>query len=382
MKFNKHNPAHYITYFLSLISLVLATLLYLFNKKKNNVVIFTGHKLIGNIETLINSENIKYNKYYLTFSLKDYINLSKKKNNILLALNPFHLFILLKSKLIISSHGLVLHRLLKKYFNLKTISTGHAIKSNNNSEILKELYHFDEVWLFSNFEKKIYIEECNYKIQNLEVTGFPRIDGLSDLYLKKDEIKRAYGFNDKDKLILYAPTDDRKNQEYLNSIFSLQNLNLYKFFDEISDKLNLKFILKYHINTNLNGEIIQYINKSKNLKRHENSNNYPDISSLAISDILITDWSSIFVDSLAISIPIIFLNTPRAYIESGVSKVFNNQLIERKNNYEEISKDLSKLIDDNFLFNKNLKELKKIIYEDTYENNNIARCVERIESII
>ena len=103
---------------------------------------------------------------------------------------------------------------------------------------------------------------------------------------------------------------------------------------------------------------------------------------MAISDILITDWSSIFVDSLAISIPIIFLNTPRAYIESGVSKVFNNQLIERKNNYEEISKDLSKLIDDNFLFNKNLKELKKIIYEDTYENNNIARCVERIESII
>tara|TARA_B100000965_G_scaffold373140_1_gene363338 strand:- start:1298 stop:2371 length:1074 start_codon:yes stop_codon:yes gene_type:complete len=357
-------------------------LLYLFNKKKNNVVIFTGHKLIGNIETLINSENIKYNKYYLTFSLKDYISLSKKKNNILLALNPFHLFILLKSKLIISSHGLVLHRLLKKYFNLKTISTGHAIKSNNNSEILKELYHFDEVWLFSNFEKKIYIEECNYKIQNLEVTGFPRIDGLSDLYLKKDEIKRAYGFNDQDKLILYAPTDDRKNQEYLNSIFSLQNLNLYKFFDEISDKLNLKFILKYHINTNLNGEIIQYINKSKNLKRLENANNYPDISSLAISDILITDWSSIFVDSLAISIPIIFLNTPRAYIESGVSKVFNNQLIERKNNYEEISKDLSKLIDDNFLFNKNLKELKKIIYEDTYENNNIARCVERIESII
>jgi len=382
LKFNKHNPAHYITYFLSLISLVLATLLYLFNKKKNNVVIFTGHKLIGNIETLINSENIKYNKYYLTFSLKDYISLSKKKNNILLALNPFHLFILLKSKLIISSHGLVLHRLLKKYFNLKTISTGHAIKSNNNSEILKELYHFDEVWLFSNFEKKIYIEECNYKIQNLEVTGFPRIDGLSDLYLKKDEIKRAYGFNDQDKLILYAPTDDRKNQEYLNSIFSLQNLNLYKFFDEISDKLNLKFILKYHINTNLNGEIIQYINKSKNLKRLENANNYPDISSLAISDILITDWSSIFVDSLAISIPIIFLNTPRAYIESGVSKVFNNQLIERKNNYEEISKDLSKLIDDNFLFNKNLKELKKIIYEDTYENNNIARCVERIESII
>lgn len=382
MKFNKYNPAHYITYFLSLISLFLATLLYLFNKKKNNVIVFTGHKLIGNIEILINSESLKYNKYYLTFSLKDYTSLSKKKNNILLSFNPFHLLILLKSKLIISSHGLVLHRSLKKYFNLKTISTGHAIKSNNNSEILKELYHFDEVWLFSNFEKKIYIEECNYKIQNLEVTGFPRIDALCDLYLNKNEIKSAYGFNDEDKLILYAPTDDRKNQEYLNSIFSLQNLDLYKFFNEISEELNLKFLLKYHINTKLNGEIIEYINKSKNLIRHENSSNYPDIYSLAISDILITDWSSIFVDSLAISIPIIFLDTPRAYTDSGVSKVFNNQLIERKNNYEEISRGLTKLINDNFLFDKNLNELKKIIYEDKYENNNISRCIKRIESIL
>ena len=58
MKFNKYNPAHYITYFLSLISLFLATLLYLFNKKKNNVIVFTGHKLIGNIEILINSESL------------------------------------------------------------------------------------------------------------------------------------------------------------------------------------------------------------------------------------------------------------------------------------------------------------------------------------
>ena len=167
MKFNKYNPANYITYFLSLISFILATLAYLFNTKKNNVVIFTGHKLIGNIETLINSDDIKYKKYYLTFSLKDYLNLSKKNNYILLALNPFHLFRLLKSKLIISSHGLVLHKLLKKYYNLKTISTGHAIKSNNNSEILKELHQFDEVWLFSNFEKNIYLDECKYKIQNL-----------------------------------------------------------------------------------------------------------------------------------------------------------------------------------------------------------------------
>ena len=382
MKFNKYNPANYITYFLSLISFILATLAYLFNTKKNNVVIFTGHKLIGNIESLIDADDIKYKKYYLTFSLKDYLNLSKKNNYILLAINPFHLFRLLKSKLIISSHGLVLHKLLKKYYNLKTISTGHAIKSNNNSEILKELHQFDEVWLFSNFEKKIYLDECSYKMQNLKVTGFPRIDTLNDLLIKKNKIKSSYGFNAEDKLILYAPTDDRSNPEYLNSIFSLQNLNLYKFFDEISDKFNLKFLLKYHINTNLDREINKYINKSKNLIRFKDSKNFPDISSLAISDILITDWSSIFVDSLAISMPIIFLDTPRAYIESGVSKVFNNKLIERMNNYEDMSKNLSRIINDNLLFDENLKELKKLIYEDTYENNNISRCIERIENII
>ncbi len=69
----------------------------------------------------------------------------------------------------------------KNFFGIKTFFTGHAIKSNNNQEILREQELFTEVWLYSNFEKNIYIEECNYKINNLVTTGYPRLDSLNKL---------------------------------------------------------------------------------------------------------------------------------------------------------------------------------------------------------
>lgn len=381
MKFNKKNLAHYLIFILYIFSLLIASVLYFISPKKINSIVFTGHKLIGNLESLINSKEIKYKKYYLTFSFKDSIYLKKKKYNILYALNPFHLKIFLKSKLVVSSHGLVLHKFLKNFFKIKTISTGHAIKSNNNSEILKELHNFDEVWLFSNFEKKIYIDECNYSLNNLVVTGFPRIDDLQKLYSKKKEIKKSYNLSDNKKIVLYAPTDDRKNQEYLGSDFSLQNINLYKYFNEISDKLNLIFILKYHINTKLDIEIKNFIQLSKSLKMHDDFYGYADISSLAISDLLITDWSSIFVDFLSISKPIIFLDTPRAYIESGVSNVFNNDFIERNKNFEELTQKLTNLFSNEKNFDHNLKHLRNLFFEETYDSNNISRCVARIENI-
>ena len=57
---------------------------------------------------------------------------------------------------------------------------------------------------------------------------------------------------------------------------------------------------------------------------------------LAISDILITDWSSVFVDFLSLSKPTVFLDTPRTYTKSGVSKVFDNKSITRVKNYENL----------------------------------------------
>ena len=68
---------------------------------------------------------------------------------------------------------------------------------------------------------------------------------------------------------------------------------------------------------------LRYIKNSTYLFSFE-LNKGLDITPLAISDVLITDWSSVFVDYLITDNPILFLDTPMAYDISGVSKVFEN----------------------------------------------------------
>ena len=377
MRFEKNKPSHYLIITISFLSFILASILFLFSQTKKDLIILSGHKLIGNLEEILKLQNYKNNKiFYITFSFIEYKKLKNEYENIFITLNPYHVYLLLKSKIIISSHGLVLHKLLKEYFEIKTYFTGHAIKSNNNSKILKEQYLFDEVWLYSEFEKDIYIEECEYKVNNLVVTGYPRLDSLNKLLQDKEIIKKD--LNISTKLVLYAPTDDRKNEKYINHQLSPHNLDLYILFENIAKKFDLRFLIKYHINTEVDRKTFDFIQNSKYLFSFE-SEKILDITPLAISDVLITDWSSVFVDYLITDNPILFLNTPMAYDISGVSKVFENKYINRLLNFEEIQQSFQKLNKNNYTSLNRLSEFKKEIFNDIYSDNNLDRCLERLD---
>ena len=377
MRFEKNKPSHYVIITISFLSFILASILFLFSQTKKDLIILSGHKLIGNLEEILKLQNYKNNKiFYITFSFIEYKKLKNEYENIFITLNPYHVYLLLKSKIIISSHGLVLHKLLKEYFEIKTYFTGHAIKSNNNSKILKEQYLFDEVWLYSEFEKDIYIEECEYKVNNLVVTGYPRLDSLNKLLQDKEIIKKD--LNISTKLVLYAPTDDRKNEKYINHQLSPHNLDLYILFENIAKKFDLRFLIKYHINTEVDRKTFDFIQNSKYLFSFE-SEKILDITPLAISDVLITDWSSVFVDYLITDNPILFLNTPMAYDISGVSKVFENKYINRLLNFEEIQQSFQKLNKNNYTSLNRLSEFKKEIFNDIYSDNNLDRCLERLD---
>ena len=377
MRFEKNKPSHYVIITISFLSFILASILFLFSQTKKDLIILSGHKLIGNLEEILKLQNYKNNKiFYITFSFIEYKKLKNEYENIFITLNPYHIYLLLKSKIIISSHGLVLHKLIKEYFNIKTYFTGHAIKSNNNSKILKEQYLFDEVWLYSEFEKDIYIEECEYKVNNLVVTGYPRLDSLNKLLQDKEIIRKD--LNISTKLILYAPTDDRKNEKYINHQLSPHNLDLYILFENIAKKFDLRFLIKYHINTEVDRKTFDFIQNSKYLFSFE-SEKLLDITPLAISDVLITDWSSVFVDYLITDNPILFLNTPMAYDISGVSKVFENKYINRLLNFEEIQQSFQKLNKNNYTSLNRLSEFKKEIFNDIYSDNNLDRCLERLD---
>ena len=68
-----------------------------------------------------------------------------------------------------------------------------------------------------------------------------------------------------------------------------------------------------------------------------------------------------------------------AYDISGVSKVFENKYINRLLNFEEIQQSFQKLNENNYTSLNRLGEFKKEIFNDIYSDNNIDRCLERLD---
>ena len=68
-----------------------------------------------------------------------------------------------------------------------------------------------------------------------------------------------------------------------------------------------------------------------------------------------------------------------AYDISGVSKVFENKYINRLLNFEEIQQSFQKLNENNYTSLNRLGEFKKEIFNDIYSDNNLDRCLERLD---
>src|SRR5699024_8299807 len=169
----------------------------------------------------------------------------------------------------------------KKNFNKETQKWDYLVSPNNYStEIFERAFQF---------EKKI-----------LE-TGYPRNDFLindnnSDTI---DKIKSEIGIPADKKVILYAHTW-RDNQFYgrVRYKFDIQmDLNLLK--EELSDEY--VFVLRMHYLIAENLDLSNYDGFIFDMSHHE------DIRELyLISDMLITDYSSVFFDYSILKRPMIF----------------------------------------------------------------------------
>ena len=167
----------------------------------------------------------------------------------------------------------------------------------------EHLYKESRNWNFlisaNNYSSTIFKRAFKYNHKILEV-GYPANDVF---YSKDDEFKRylkeKFNFSDK-KIILYAPTFrddaiDETGNRYFNLLLDLQRL-CNKFKDEYV------LLLKTHSVVSNSLEI------EENMKDFVfDFSNYDDIHELfLISDILITDYSSVFFDFAHSKNPILF----------------------------------------------------------------------------
>lgn len=117
-----------------------------------------------------------------------------------------------------------------------------------------------------------------------------------------------------DKVVLIAPTF-KQDVAGLGSLLGHPLDSVFAKLQSIAEDNDALFIIRPHLNT---GALSSHIHNYPNISIVP-SVDYPDTENLLrITDILVTDWSSIFTDFLATKRPIIFLDTPPEFDGAGL----------------------------------------------------------------
>jgi len=238
--------------------------------------------------------------------------------------------------------------------------------------------------------REIFAKQMNIDISNVIALGFSRNDRLYDSFLIKNELKLKLNFHKYNSIIFWMPTyrvsiegDIRQDGLNYNNPFNLSNFNLSDFKEFLLEHKILCLFrthpmsLKYNISYSST-----FINISDNWLYDHQISLY---QLLGLSDMLISDLSSVIFDYLIIDKPIIHaLSDFEEYIESR-HMVFSPTLdylagplvTNQDNLYMEINYVLSNV--DNFKQKRN--ELRKIIFDNNTENKSAGKICNYLNEI-
>lgn len=181
---------------------------------------------------------------------------------------------------------------------------GHSRESTDLKRIHKGYKKYAKAIVSAEAIRPCYAEAFSISIDKIKATGFPRTDEFFDTSLqeeKKKQLYQKYPFLKGKKVILFAPTYRGKNIK--DAHYDLEQLDLEKIYQSLHQ--NYIFLFKWHP--------LLYMNNIQdyNIKIHPDF--YYDLSVerdindlLLISDILITDYSSVIFDYALLNKPVIY----------------------------------------------------------------------------
>lgn len=278
--------------------------------KQKDIIIFGsngGNKISGNPKFLY--EYLYGDNYYNCYF---YLNNENKSSNIINYKSLENIWVFLRAKTLIGSHGLgdfgPLSWSNKKIFiqtwhgtPLKTM--GHADKSETSEHLKKLKEHNDKVNALlttSDFSSGLISRCFNINERKIFSIGYPRNDKLLKSNYKNKIKNLDFNLPEYDQTILYAPTYRRwENAKF----FPFEDMDFYQL-NKFLENNKLILFLRGHINDNFSQNEVQSSKRIILL----NDDICPDINNyLHNIDILITDYSSIYFDYLLLNRPCIFI---------------------------------------------------------------------------
>lgn len=229
------------------------------------------------------------------------------------------IFSFLRSKYIFSTHGM--HNGITCFEKQKQIMLWHGMplktigymnKDDRKHGAPKGSYFSINGEIFKHIFEKSFLCEAD----KVHINGQPRNDYLLSKDIDENKINNLFGYNfRKYKNIMFMPTYRKGNDGKghvdsnidENKLFSISK-DEWEKMDDVLCKSNKKLIVKPHPLESLTN--LNYLDDCKNIVLINDNdilkNNLQLYEILSISDELITDYSSVFIDYLLIDKPICF----------------------------------------------------------------------------
>jgi CDP-glycerol glycerophosphotransferase (TagB/SpsB family) len=292
------------------------------------------------------------------------------------------MFHMMTSKIIFCTHGFFLKEVPR---NTVIINLWHGFGFKAVGTYLGNNGHASSVVIGSSeYSKQFFAKEMNVSEDHVIPLGFSRNDRLINAFKNKEVIKQTIGFDSFSKIIIWMPTyrsavegDYRTDGIQYDNPFNLIVFNV-ELFTEYLEKNNILCLFRAHP-MSLKFELPQ--NKYFQITNDEwlYNRGLSLYQLLGITDILISDLSSVITDYLLIDKPIIhamsdfeeytstrpmLLNPPKDFMVGPLVK-----------NQEELIKEINNIIEgsDNYI-DKRI-ELKKLFFDKNTDNKSTERIL-------
>ena len=347
-------------------------------------------------EYFLNNHPNKYNLIWHTDSEKDYQLYKNNKFNCIYRENSNFYEIINTADVFFTSHSQLISEK-KEYQIYVNLWHGVGIKKVgfmlNTSDFSKEDYDYynmlrkktNYIIVPSEFWKSIYCSTFNISTTNILTTGLPRtcfIDN-SKHNLQKLLLPNYKSYN---KIILYLPTFRNMNNKIegsmnLNNIINLITYDENLLFEFLENN-NYLLIIKMHPLEKLQNKITTHKNIIYLSQEILNEHKLDINEIIAETDLLISDYSSIYIEYLLTNKPILFLNTDIDKYMQTRGLLFNNSHFwfpgPQVNNLVDFMSETQKLLTDNSYFKYERNKFTDLMYN---ESTSIDCCSSLYQSI-
>jgi CDP-glycerol glycerophosphotransferase len=314
MKIDKRNPAHWAYLVRSGLAMAAAAALRpVLKRNEPATVLLYSHAFGGNLTALTDyaAKNIPghYDFAFVGLDEAYLARLDDESHPGLRTLSMLRLrdtLQMARARAVVTDRNAVTLEILKKLTSLPFIDVWHGVPFKGFTEKnFRYLRDYTEVWVTGDGAAGLYVNQFGVPSSIVHSTGYARTDRLVNRDYDAVKLKAAYGIEESfDKIVLLAPTwkQDDSNRSIIP--YGVAPEEFFEGLNKLGEANNALIIFRAHLHVGGADAFTSYP-----YVRNMSNRDYPLIEEfLFLADIVVTDWSSLAFDYLALERPTVFLD--------------------------------------------------------------------------